>query len=502
MKLILATLAVLISWHSVAQDFVGTPGEEQNNGVWTYKIDKEGNAIFTGCVEDCPHELTVPQFIAGASVVAVDPGYLLERASFVSEACPSYRLSPGPSITIPDGVARIGNYAFSGCAVDSLTLGAGIREIDRAAFQAVFLDEGRPPPRLPEGLLKIGAEAFKFNFFSGSVTIPASVQVLGWDAFDANDFSAAYFNGDRGADISSEAFGAIFNVNFKVFYCIGRDGWPGENFGCCIPPQGRYCDSDGDGLTDDLDVFADDPNETIDTDGDGIGNNADDDDDGDGVPDDEDFLPIDSSEQFDSDGDGVGDNSDVFPNDAAETIDTDSDGVGDNADVFAENPLESADTDGDGIGNNADLDDDNDGFTDEEELADGTNPLSRFSCRQGCFSFDIDENSKAKALTDGLLVIRHLFGFTGDALATGAISTDATRDRAEDISALLADADSELDIDGNGESKALTDGLLLIRYLFGFTGDALTSGAIGDGASRDTSEAIEAYISDRVPASE
>ena len=43
---------------------------------------------------------------------------------------------------------------------------------------------------------------------------------------------------------------------------------------------------------------------------------------------------------------------------------------------------------------------------------------------------------------------------------------------------------------------------MLIRYLLGFTGDALTVGAIGDGATRDTSEAIEAYIGDRVPASE
>ena len=69
---------------------------------------------------------------------------------------------------------------------------------------------------------------------------------------------------------------------------------------------------------------------------------------------------------------------------------------------------------------------------------------------------------------------------------------DATRDRAEDISALLADANSEL-IDGNGESKALSDGLLLIRYLFGFTGDALIVGAIGEGATRDTSDAVEAH---------
>ena len=229
---------------------------------------------------------------------------------------------------------------------------------------------------------------------------------------------------------------------------------------------------------------------------------ADADDDNDGVEDAIDAFPTDASESQDQDLDGVGDNADAFPQDASETLDTDGDGVGDNADVFDLDVSESVDTDGDGIGNNADPDDDNDGFTDQEELADGTNPLSRFSCRSGCFSFDIDENSEAKALTDGLLVIRHLFGFTGDALATGAVSSDAVRDRAEDISALLADADSELDIDGNGESKALSDGLLLIRYLFGFTGDALTVGAIGEGATRDMSEAIEAYISDRVPASE
>ena len=58
----------------------------------------------------------------------------------------------------------------------------------------------------------------------------------------------------------------------------------------------------------------------------------------------------------------------------------------------------------------------------------------------------------------------------------------------------------ELDIDGDGDSKPLTDGLLLIRYLFGFSGDSLISGAIGTGAERDTAEKVEAYIQERVPA--
>lgn len=54
--------------------------------------------------------------------------------------------------------------------------------------------------------------------------------------------------------------------------------------------------------------------------------------DGDGVSDSVDAFPDDPSEQFDSDGDGVGDNSDQFPNDPSETNDADGDGVGDNRD--------------------------------------------------------------------------------------------------------------------------------------------------------------------------
>ena len=106
----------------------------------------------------------------------------------------------------------------------------------------------------------------------------------------------------------------------------------------------------------------------------------------------------------------------------------------------------------------------------------------------------MDESLQAQPLTDGLLVIRHLFGFSGDSLTSGAVSSDASRDSSEAIASYLTDADSQLDIDGDGESKPLTDGLLLIRYLFGFSGDSLISGAIGQGLTRDTAEEVEAYI--------
>ena len=64
----------------------------------------------------------------------------------------------------------------------------------------------------------------------------------------------------------------------------------------------------------------------------------------------------------------------------------------------------------------------------------------------------------------------------------------------------LTDADSQLDIDGDGKSKPLLDGLLLIHYLFGFSGDSLVSGAIGSDAARNKAEPVEACIKERVPA--
>ena len=185
--------------------------------------------------------------------------------------------------------------------------------------------------------------------------------------------------------------------------------------------------------------------------------------------------------------------------DLAEIVDADGDGIIDSLDNCGLiSNAKQMNFDLDSRGDACDLDDDNDGFTDEEELAEGTNPLNRFSCSAGCFSFDVDESTEVQPLSDGLLVIRHLFGFSGEPLISGAISGEANRRASEAISSYLTDADSELDIDGDGESKPLTDGLLLMRYLFGISGDALTTNAIGDSAERNTPEQIESYIRERV----
>ena len=57
--------------------------------------------------------------------------------------------------------------------------------------------------------------------------------------------------------------------------------------------------------------------------------------DGDGVPDELDVFPNDPDETLDSDGDGVGDNADAFPNDASQSINLPPTAVQDDFSVLA-----------------------------------------------------------------------------------------------------------------------------------------------------------------------
>lgn len=116
-----------------------------------------------------------------------------------------------------------------------------------------------------------------------------------------------------------------------------------------------------------------------------------------------------------------------------------------------------------------------------------------------CFSWDIDASGKAEPLTDGLIILRYLFGFTGDALVNGALAGNATRRSSLDIYAFLETHAAQLDVDGDGRAEPLTDGLLLLRYLFGFEASALTTGAISANAQRTETAAITDFIKTRLP---
>ncbi len=110
------------------------------------------------------------------------------------------------------------------------------------------------------------------------------------------------------------------------------------------------------------------------------------------------------------------------------------------------------------------------------------------------FSWDIDGDDSVKPLTDGLLVLRYQFGFRGETLINNAIDNQATRTNANTIESYMQNAVSFFDIDGDGVNQPLTDGLLLLRYLFGFRGGTLIQNAVGSSAERQTATSIQDYI--------
>jgi len=96
-------------------------------------------------------------------------------------------------------------------------------------------------------------------------------------------------------------------------------------------------------------------------------------------------------------------------------------------------------------------------------------PYSASSC-----AINVDANQTVDPATDGTLIARYLLGFRGEQLTAGALGQNPTR-----IGPALESylGTLNLDADGDGQSLAFTDGLLILRAMLGLTGTALTSGA-------------------------
>ena len=113
-------------------------------------------------------------------------------------------------------------------------------------------------------------------------------------------------------------------------------------------------------------------------------------------------------------------------------------------------------------------------------------------------TLDVDGNDEVEALTDGLLMLRVLLRNFEPAQVslTNALGTGARRTTAADIVAYLQGQRSRLDVDGNDSLEALTDGLLVLRALLRNLDPAQVSltNALGTGATRTTATDIVDYV--------
>lgn len=110
-------------------------------------------------------------------------------------------------------------------------------------------------------------------------------------------------------------------------------------------------------------------------------------------------------------------------------------------------------------------------------------------------SLDVDQNGIADAFTDGFLIFRYLFNISGPSLVEGVIDPSGSRTAPNLITSYLDSVrTSLLDVDGNNQADAFTDGMLILRYLFGFKGESLTRGVVDPAGSRTEPQVIIDFL--------
>ena len=107
---------------------------------------------------------------------------------------------------------------------------------------------------------------------------------------------------------------------------------------------------------------------------------------------------------------------------------------------------------------------------------------------------DADGDGDFQSLSDALLVMRWGFGFSGSALVDGAVDAGCVYCTPEQVIDHLESIRELLDVDGDGETDSLTDGLLLLRWGFSFSGAPLVQGAVDVDCERCTAAEIETYL--------
>lgn len=125
------------------------------------------------------------------------------------------------SVSFPDGITTIGDYAFYECRLTSVTIPEGVTKIGDGAF---YFCGSLSSVTLPESLTTIGESAFNSTKLT-TVTIPKNVTAIGDYAFtDCNCLTSITVDGSNSAYSSVD--GILFNKAKTVLiqYPAGKTG--------------------------------------------------------------------------------------------------------------------------------------------------------------------------------------------------------------------------------------------------------------------------------------
>lgn len=118
-------------------------------------------------------------------------------------------------------------------------------------------------------------------------------------------------------------------------------------------------------------------------------------------------------------------------------------------------------------------------------------------------TLDVDASvtaTKYGAATDGALVLRYMLGLRGAALTAGdVLGGTATRVDPDAIKTYLDGLGLALDIDGDGAVTPMRDGLLILRYMLNLRGAPLLTGVANPTGTRTINGTIEQYLGTLMP---
>ena len=161
-------------------------------GVLRYTVNDDGTSCsITDCDTSAKGELEIPEEIDGYKVTTIG------NSAF--ENCGSLT-----SITIPESVTSIEDFAFSCTSLTSITIPESVTSIGDGAFEYTSLTS----ITIPESVTTIGDSVFKSCDSLASITIPGSVTTIGNSAFESCS-SLTSITIPKG----------VTNMGDRIFYC-------------------------------------------------------------------------------------------------------------------------------------------------------------------------------------------------------------------------------------------------------------------------------------------
>ena len=449
-KLKLFLFSILIS--------VGSLSFADDDGTWTYNINSDGSSItVTGTINDPASDLVIPEEIDGYSVSVIGDeafnGKFLNSVDLPNTISEINYLAFGnnylTTINLPSSLSHIGQWAFLRNRLTEISLPIGLTSVGNGAFDSNEITS----VSLSETLTEIGQEAFARNKID-NIDFPNTLTKIGVSAFAGNNISAvtlptSLLEIEQGIFDSNKLTTIVIPEGIKT---IGHQAFYGNeltsiNLSGSIQLIRSYA-FDRNQIT--SVVF---PESIVEIERNAFERNA---------------LTL---VQFLGDRPYISEDTSFAGNEELVQINfcpTKTGWPGDmiqNAFLHASTPTWVSPT-GKAVLCSPDPD----------------------------ANLDIDGNSQYDALTDGLVILRDMFGLTEGSLINSVIGSDATNVSATGIQEQIAKLGSGIDIDGNGDIDALTDGLIILRYLFGLEGDTLINGVVAEDATRTSAEDIEAHL--------